>query len=100
MVGIKLIGPLNIFAGPSFQYFLDNNLKGLSFESIENEFSVGLNIGLGIEIGRVGIDVRYERGFNSNEAKFIENNVDVFRLDSRPKQIIFSLSYSLSKRDI
>jgi hypothetical protein len=100
LVGVKLIGPLNVFIGPAFQYIIDNDLKGLSFESIENDFSVGINIGAGIQFGRFGIDIRYERGFNKNEANFVDNTIASYRLDSRPKQIIFSLSYSLSKKKV
>ena len=99
LVGIKLIGPLNVFAGPAFQYYLDNDLKGLSFNEIENEFSVGLNIGASIELGRLGIDVRYERGLSTNEANWSDAG-ETFTLDSRPEQIIFSLSYRLSKEKI
>ncbi|MFD0762267.1 outer membrane beta-barrel protein [Lutibacter aestuarii] len=98
LVGFKLIGPLNVFAGPAFQYYLDNDLHGLNFKDIENEFSVGLNIGASIELGRIGLDVRYERGLSENEANFVNDNIvdTSYRLDSRPEQIIFSLSYRLS----
>jgi len=97
LVGIKVIGPLNVFAGPAFQYYLDNDLKGLNFNDIENEFSVGINIGASIELGRLGLDVRYERGLSENEANW-SNAVETFTLDSRPEQLIFSVSYSLSKK--
>lgn len=97
LVGFKLIGPLNIFAGPAFQYILNNDLKGLKYESIKNDFTVGLNIGASIEFGKLGFDVRYERGLSSNEAKWT-NAGDTFTLDSRPEQLIFSLSYRLSNK--
>lgn len=97
LVGLKLIGPLNIFAGPAFQYILNNDLKGLEFQSIKNDFTVGVNIGASIELGKLGIDVRYERGLSSNEASWT-NAGDTFTLDSRPEQIIFSLSYRLSNK--
>jgi len=97
LVGIKVIGPLNVFAGPAFQYYLDNDLKGLNFNDIENEFSVGINIGASIELGRLGLDVRYERGLSENEANW-SNAGETFTLDSRPEQLIFSVSYSLSKK--
>jgi hypothetical protein len=96
LVGIKLIGPLNIFAGPAFQYILDNDLGGLTFDKIENDFSVGVNIGASVKFGRIGVDVRYERGLSENEANW-SNAGETFTLDSRPEQLIFSLSYSLSK---
>lgn len=99
LVGIKLIGPLNIFAGPAFQYILTNDFKGLEFNNIKNDYTVGLNFGASLEIGRLGLDVRYERGFTKNEAEFagVDPNV-TYRLDSRPEQIIFSLSYQLSAK--
>ena len=96
LVGLKLIGPLSIFAGPAFQYTLENDFKDIQYDRIDNDFTVGFNFGAGLDLGRLGLDVRYERGFNKNEATFIENNTTSYRLDSRPEQIIFSLSYRLS----
>lgn len=99
LVGLKLIGPLSIFAGPAFQYTLKNDFKDIEYDQIDNDFTVGFNFGAGLELGRLGLDVRYERGFNKNEATFIDNNISTntsYRLDSRPEQIIFSLSYRLS----
>ncbi len=98
LVGFKLIGPLNIFAGPAFQYILDNDLEGVSISDVENEYSVGVNIGASLEIGRFGLDVRYERGLSENEAEWTDAG-ETFKLDSRPEQLIFSLSYSLSKKN-
>lgn len=96
LLGFELIGPLSVFAGPSFQYILDNNINGIDFDKVENEFTMGLNIGASLEFGRLGIDVRYERGLNENEAKFANNNTN-FKLDTRPEQIIVNLSLSLTK---
>ena len=99
LVGVKLIGPVSIFAGPAFQYTLTNDFKDIEYDKIEDDFTVGFNFGAAVELGRLGIDVRYERGFNSNEAEFINDNLsssNIYRLDSRPEQIIFSLSYRLS----
>lgn len=99
LVGIKLIGPLNVFAGPVFQYVLDNDLKGLEFSKIENDFTIGLNFGASLDLGRLGIDVRYERGFTQNEVQFAGAGPNLtYRLDARPEQIIFGLSYQLSAK--
>jgi len=96
LIGFKLIGPLSVFAGPAFQYTLENDFNDIKYDDLENEFTVGFNFGAGLDLGRLGLDVRYERGFNKNEATFIENNTTSYRLDSRPEQIICSLSYRLS----
>ena len=95
LVGLKVIGPLNIFAGPAFQYILDTEFDGVSVNDIENDFSVGLNIGAGVNLGRLGIDLRYERGFSENEVDFIDSNITSLngdRVDTRPDQLILSLS--------
>lgn len=98
LLGYKIIGPLSIFAGPAFQYTLDNDLDGFNIDDVENDFTVGLNIGLGVSLGKIGLDVRYERGFSENEANLIINDVTSTvegRVDSRPSQIIFSASLKL-----
>ena len=98
LVGAKIIGPLHVFAGPSFQYILDTEFDGISIDDIENDFSVGANIGAGVDLGKLGIDIRYERGFNSNEATFINTNITNLgpsRVDARPDQLIVSLSLTL-----
>lgn len=97
LLGYKIVGPLHIFAGPAFQYILNNDLGDLEVEDVESDFTVGLNAGVGVNLGKLGVDVRYERGFSENEAQFIGNNVTDIegRVDSRPSQIIFALSLKL-----
>ncbi len=97
LVGINLIGPLHVFAGPAFQYQVENDLEGFSINGAEKDFTVGLHAGIGVNLGRLGLDVRYERGFSNNEADFIGTNVTNVdgRVDSRPSQIIFGLSLKI-----
>lgn len=96
LVGVKVIGPLHIFAGPSLQYLLNTEFEGISIDDIENDFSIGFNFGIGLNFNSFGIDLRYERGFNENEATFLDNNLGVGgRIDTRPEQLILSLSIKL-----
>ena len=97
LIGFKVVGPLHVFAGPAFQYTLSNDLSGLQVEDVKNDFTIGLNLGVGVNIGRLGLDVRYERGFSENEANFIGNNITNIsgRVDARPSQVIFSASVKL-----
>lgn len=96
LVGLKVLGPISVFGGPSIQYILDTEFDGISINDVEDEFSVGLNFGIGLNIKKVGIDLRYERGFSDNEATFIGNNgINTSRLDTRPDQLILSLSLIL-----
>lgn len=98
LVGINVIGPLNIKAGPSFQYILSNDLENsnLNISEVENEVSVGYQIGLGISLGNLGFDARYEGAFQENNA-FGDAAMDRnFKIDSRPSQWILSASYSFN----
>lgn len=96
LVGVKFLKYFNAFGGPSLQYILDTEFDGTSIDEIKNDFTVGLNFGVGVSLNKIGIDLRYERGFSENEATFIGNNgVDVSRIDTRPDQLILSLSILL-----
>ncbi|WP_224483664.1 outer membrane beta-barrel protein [Robertkochia aurantiaca] len=91
LVGLNLIGPLHIFAGPSFQLILDTDLEDIELEDAENDFTVGLHFGAGVNLGKWGVDLRYERGLSSNEAEFAGLNEG--RVDTRPSQLILSAAY-------
>lgn len=98
LVGAKVLGPLHVFAGPAFQYILNTEFDGITINDVKNDFTVGLNIGAGINLGMLGIDLRYERGFSDNEARFINTNLTTVaesRIDTRPDQLILSFSLKL-----
>lgn len=98
LVGLKVLGPISVFGGPSLQYILDTEFEGIDIDNVEDDFSVGLNFGIGFNLENIGIDLRYERGFNNNEATFIDNNIGsgtASRIDTRPDQLILSLSIAL-----
>ena len=98
LIGAKVAGPLHIFAGPSFQYIIDSDFDVNDIDNLEtNDFSVGLQIGAGLELGKLGLDVRWEKGF-SNDANGRFLNTD-FNVDNRPNQIIFGLSYRFNERN-
>lgn len=92
LVGFDFIGPLNIFAGPAFQYILDTDLEDVEIGDIENDFTIGLHVGIGAQFGKLGIDLRYETGLSENLATIAD--IPGYRLDTRPKQIIAGVSYT------
>ena len=100
LLGTKVIGPLHVFAGPSFQYLLDTEFDAnqITFDNVENDFTVGMNLGAGVNLGKFGIDLRYERGFSENEIRFINTNITELnndRVDTRPDQLILSFSLKI-----
>ncbi len=98
LVGINILGPLNIKAGPSFQYILDNKAKGsgIDIEDVDKDITIGYQLGAGVELGRLGLDARYEGAFTDNTAFGLnETASESFTVDSRPSQWIISVSYAL-----
>lgn len=93
LFGHRFLGIFHGFIGPSFQYVLNTDLEDIDISDVENEFSVGLQIGGGVNLGKFGIDIRYERGLSPNYLDIEE--IEGVRLDSRPSQIIFGLSYKI-----
>ncbi len=97
LVGKKIFGVGNVYAGPAFQYTLssDFGLSDLSEVSID-QFSLGIQLGGGIEFGRLGIDVRWERSLSKTETRFVDNSINSdISFDTRVSQIIFGVSYRL-----
>jgi len=97
LVGIKVLGPVSVFAGPAFQYILNSDFDNARISNIDNDVTVGLNFGIGLNFESLGIDLRYERGFSDNEANIVLNNstINIDRLDTRQNQLILSLSVKL-----
>ena len=99
LVGAKIIGPLHGFIGPSFQYILNSKFADVTIDNIENDFTVGLNLGVGVNLGKFGVDLRYERGLSSYEISRIESNLNFpdvdDRVDTRPDQLILSFSVKI-----
>ena len=95
LLGKKIFGIGTVFIGPSFQYILDSDFGINDISSVDADgFTVGLQFGGGVEFGKLGIDVRWERGFSNLESSFVGNlgNVDYY---TRINQLIIGLSIQL-----
>ncbi|WP_438988364.1 outer membrane beta-barrel protein [Polaribacter sp.] len=96
LLGKKIFGVGNIFIGPSFQYVLDSDFGFDDISDIDTSgFTAGLTFGGGIELGKIGIDVRWERSFSGIESSFARTAATNVNFDTRVNQIIIGLSYRL-----
>lgn len=95
LVGLNIIGPVHVFAGPALQYILDTELENVELSDVKDDFTVGFNLGAGFNFSEnLGVDIRYERGFSENEAETIgAGGSERVALDTRPSQLIIGLSY-------
>ena len=95
LIGKKVFGIGNVYVGPSFQYILDSGFNISDISDVKtNDFSVGVQFGGGIELGKLGIDLRWERAFSGIESSLV-STLGNFNFDTRVNQIIVSLSYRL-----
>jgi len=87
LVGINILGPIvSAFAGPSAHYYLQDQLRDYSFEKI----NAGYQFGFGVNLGNLGLDLRYERVLNGQKINI--DNVFTGQGDFRFQQLIFGLS--------
>ncbi|QXP73838.1 porin family protein [Tenacibaculum sp. HL-MS23] len=94
LVGMKFLKVAHVFAGPSFQYILDSDFDIADLKQVDSDgFSVGVQFGAGIELGKLGLDVRWERSLSDTEANFVDSSVGDVNFDTRVNQIIVGLSY-------
>lgn len=96
LLGFNFLKVGHVFAGPSFQYILDSDFDIEDLKQVDSDgFSVGLQLGAGVELGKLGLDVRWERALSDTEAEFVDSNVNVgnVNFDTRVNQIIVGLSY-------
>lgn len=91
LLGVYVVKPISVFAGPSLQYIIDTDLQDVDLQQVQEAFTVGLQVGLAVDLGNVGVDLRYERGFTENEAAFTQVG-QIGSLDTRPEQIILAIS--------
>ncbi|NCP20626.1 MAG: hypothetical protein CO023_01105 [Flavobacteriales bacterium CG_4_9_14_0_2_um_filter_35_242] len=92
----KKLGPLHLFAGPAFQLILNSDFKSSDIGAVDyNKFTLGTQIGLGLEFANLGVDARWEKGFSNNLTGVLISSSTNLNLDNRPNQIILSVYYNL-----
>lgn len=100
MLGFK-IGPLfRVNAGPTFSFILNDDIRngaGAAIDQIEQEYNsanVGYQVGVGLDISRLIIDLKYENNLNA-----LGESVNIagtsFPTDLRNQLIQLSLGFKL-----
>jgi len=100
LVGFRVFKIGRFFFGPNFSYIMNTKLSvPESVEGVSNissdDFLVSGQVGLGLNFGKLGADIRWETGFSDSEASFIRDNTDLdFALvDTSHSQFILSFYY-------
>ncbi|MBN2611958.1 MAG: outer membrane beta-barrel protein [Bacteroidales bacterium] len=92
MFGVK-IKSFKIQAGPIGTIFLGDKTNLIEIQDFDQEFkslTFGYQAGIGFDLSRVSLDLKYE-GNLSDFGKEVTINNNTFNLDQRSNQIVFSI---------
>ena len=95
--GYKVLGPISIFAGPTFKYNLSNS-SNFDLEEIEDKYNLSLLLGTRVKVKSFSVGLRYERGLNSNELLIINANgidIDNANIDTTTNKLSLNISYDI-----
>ena len=86
------LGPLHIQAGPVASWVTRSKEDLRDFKQNYNKYTIGYLAGIGLDIGRIGLDVRYE-GNLSRLANLTWLRDRGYQVDQRVRQTVVSLAY-------
>ncbi|MFN4000158.1 outer membrane beta-barrel protein [Algoriphagus sp.] len=97
LVKMRLFKVIGFSVGPSLHYTFDEKFsKPENFEKTD-PFGLGFQLGLGVNLGPVGLDLRFERELN--ERKYSFENV-LGNKDYKNQQLILGLSFMIPGKKI
>jgi hypothetical protein len=97
LLGTKFIGPIYLFAGPDFQYIMEEDFSMQNTDVAYDDFTIGLNVGIGLDLGKLDLELKWDKALSGDESHILESQ-EIFSYDTRPNQLVFSLTYCLTSK--
>ena len=95
--GYKLLGPVSLFAGPTFKYNLSDS-SNLDLEDIKDKYNLSILLGTRVKVRSFSLGLRYERGLNNNELLIVNANgidLDNANIDTTTNKLSLNISYDI-----
>lgn len=96
LVKLRLFQIIGFSIGPSFHYTFDEKFSAPDLFDSSDPFSLGFQLGLGVNLGPVGLDLRFERELN--ERKYTLDNV-LGKEEFKNQQLILGLSFMIPSKN-
>ena len=99
LLGTKVVGPLRLLFGPSFQFMVDSSFSLDEFQEINKDvFALNMQLGIGLKFESFDVDVRWERGLSNSESNYDTDLANgLVNFDTSSNQFILGLSYRFGK---
>jgi len=96
--GITVLGPLSVFLGPTAYFNLSQKSAELNLDAMKNKTNLGMHIGTRVQLGPIGVDFRYEKGFSSVQSQLLSQaGVPTGgEIDTRANQFTLGISFKLN----
>ncbi|MBD0833044.1 outer membrane beta-barrel protein [Aestuariibaculum sediminum] len=78
LVGVRILKPVRLYLGPSFNFYDDTQLEGVQVTSYSDggpdldKNTMSFNFGVMFRYNRFGLDLRYERSNNTTEEELLD----------------------------
>ena len=103
LAGVRVIGPISVYGGPSFNFYEDAGLEGVDVTAFSDggpdleKNTMSVNFGVMVKWNRFTVDLRYEKGLKENERELLDirNSVYGVNLADRMEYKTNVLSLSL-----
>lgn len=107
LFGYNIYKPVSIYAGPSFSSISDMKLdaveQGSNYPYVYKKSSTSINAGILVEVGRFGLDLRYQYGITKVKELRVDINRGIYGtniadlLEYNPSQIQLSIHINIIK---
>ena len=95
--GYKILGPISLYAGPTFKYNLSNS-SNFDLEDIKDKYNLSILLGTRVKVRSFSLGLRYERGLNNNELLIVNANgidLDNANIDTTTNKLSLNISYDI-----
>ncbi len=111
LLGYNVFGPIDVYAGPVYQNILDTSLENTETNIVVQDSPLAAQLGLKAGLGRLEIDLRYDRSLasediyeiniqgdstpNSSGGGHQQDGLNRASFDGRIHQVLLSLSFKI-----